>query len=75
MIGLLCAGELGYLLGIYYLKMIREAYTGVDYQVSPLNLRVSTSVLGIFFIVINILLGIFPHGFIDFAKEAVAAVL
>jgi preprotein translocase subunit SecG len=55
--------------------MVRAAYTGVDYQVSPLNLRVSTSVLGIFFIVIIILLGIFPQGFIDFAKEAVAAVI
>ncbi len=59
----------------YYLKMVRAAYTGVDYQVSPLNLRVSTSVLGIFFIVIIILLGIFPQGFINFAKEAVAAVI
>ena len=59
----------------YYLKMVRAAYTSVDEQVSPLNLRVSTSVLGIFFIVIIILLGIFPQGFIDFAKEAVAAVL
>jgi len=59
----------------YYLKMVRAAYTSVDEQLSPLNLRVSTSVLGIFFIVIIILLGIFPQGFIDFAKEAVAAVL
>ncbi len=59
----------------YYLKMVRAAYTGVDDQVSPIHLRVSTSVLGIFFIVIIILLGIFPQGFIDFAKEAVAAVL
>jgi len=59
----------------YYLKMVRAAYTSVDDQVSPLNLRVSTSVLGIFFIVIIILLGTFPQGFIDFAKEAVAAVI
>ncbi|MBW2572137.1 MAG: hypothetical protein JRD87_00905 [Deltaproteobacteria bacterium] len=59
----------------YYLKMVRAAYTGVDDQVSPIHLRVSTSVLGIFFIVIIILLGIFPQGFIDFAKEAVAAVI
>ncbi len=59
----------------YYLKMVRAAYTSVDEQLSPLNLRVSTSVLGIFFIVIIILLGIFPQGFIDFAKEAVAAVI
>jgi NADH-quinone oxidoreductase subunit N len=58
----------------YYLKMVRAAYTSVDEQVSPLKLRLSTSVLGIFFIVIIILLGIFPQGFIDFAKEAVAAV-
>jgi preprotein translocase subunit SecG len=55
--------------------MVRAAYTGVDDQVSPIHLRVSTSVLGIFFIVIIILLGIFPQGFIDFAKEAVAAVI
>ena len=59
----------------YYLKMVRAAYTSVDEQLTPLNLRVSTSVLGIFFIVIIILLGIFPQGFIDFAKEAVAAVI
>jgi len=63
-------------LGIfYYLKMVRAAYTGVDSQVSPLNLRLSTSVLGIFFIVIIILLGTFPQGFMDIAKEAVAAVI
>ena len=59
----------------YYLKMVRAAYTGVDFQVSPLNLRLSTSVLGIFFIVIIILLGTFPQGFMDIAKEAVAAVI
>ncbi|MDH3357336.1 MAG: NADH-quinone oxidoreductase subunit N [Desulfobacteraceae bacterium] len=63
-------------LGIfYYLKMVRAAYTGVDAQVSPLNLRLSTAVLGIFFIVIIILLGTFPQGFMDVAKEAVAAVI
>jgi NADH-quinone oxidoreductase subunit N len=59
----------------YYLKMVRAAYTGVDSQVSPLNLRLSTSVLGIFFIVIIILLGTFPQGVMDIAKEAVAAVI
>ena len=59
----------------YYLKMVRAAYTGVDSQASPLNLRLSTAVLGIFFIVIIILLGTFPQGFMDIAKEAVAAVI
>ena len=59
----------------YYLKMVRAAYTSVDSQVSPLNLRLSTAVLGIFFIVIIILLGTFPQGFMDIAKEAVAAVI
>jgi len=59
----------------YYLKLVRAAYTGVDSQVSPLNLRLSTSVLGIFFIVIIILLGTFPQGVMDIAKEAVAAVI
>jgi proton-translocating NADH-quinone oxidoreductase chain N len=59
----------------YYLKMVRAAYTGVDSQLSPLNLRLSTAVLGIFFIVIIILLGTFPQGFMDIAKEAVAAVV
>ncbi len=63
-------------LGIfYYLKMVRAAYTGVDSQMSPLNLRLSTAVLGIFLIVIIILLGTFPQGFMDIAKEAVAAVI
>ena len=59
----------------YYLKIVRAAYTSVDSQMSPLNLRLTTSVLGIFFIVIIILLGTFPQGFLDFAKEAVAAVI
>lgn len=59
----------------YYLKMVRAAYTSVDFQISPLNLRLSASVLGIFFIVIIILLGLFPQGFMDVAKEAVAAVI
>ena len=59
----------------YYLKMVRAAYTGVDSPIPRLNLRLSTSVLGIFLIVIIILLGIFPQGFMDIAKEAVAAVI
>ncbi len=59
----------------YYLKMVRAAYTSIDSQVSPLNIRLTTSVLGIFFIVIIILLGTFPQGFMDIAKEAVAAVI
>jgi proton-translocating NADH-quinone oxidoreductase chain N len=59
----------------YYLKIVRAAYTSVDSQVSPLNLRLTTSVLGIFFIVIILLLGTFPQGFLNFAKEAVAAVI
>ncbi len=59
----------------YYLKMVRAAYTGIDSQVSPLNLRLSATVLGIFFIVIIILLGTFPQGFMDIAREAVAAVI
>jgi proton-translocating NADH-quinone oxidoreductase chain N len=59
----------------YYLKLVRAAYTSTDSQVLPLNLRLSTSVLGIFFIVIIILLGTFPQGFMDIAKEAVAAVI
>ena len=76
MYGLIILAVINTGLGIfYYLKMVRAAYTGVDAQVSPLNLRLSTSVLGIFFIVIIILLGTFPQGFMDFAKEAVAAVI
>ena len=59
----------------YYLKMVRAAYTSVDSQVTPLNLRLTTSMLGIFFIVIIILLGTFPQGFMDVAREAVAAVI
>jgi NADH-quinone oxidoreductase subunit N len=59
----------------YYLKIVRAAYTSIDSQVSRLNLRLTTSVLGIFFIVIILLLGTFPQGFLDFAKEAVAAAL
>jgi proton-translocating NADH-quinone oxidoreductase chain N len=59
----------------YYLKMVRAAYTSVETQMSPLNLKLSTSILGIFLIVVIILLGTFPQGFMDVAKEAIAAAL
>jgi NADH-quinone oxidoreductase subunit N len=59
----------------YYLKMVRAAYTNVDSPISRLSLRLSVSLLGIFFIVIILLLGTFPQGFMDIAKEAVAAVI
>jgi len=55
--------------------MLALVILAVDSQVSPLNLRLSTAVLGIFFIVIIILLGTFPQGFMDIAREAVAAVI
>ena len=58
----------------YYLKIVRATYRSVDSQLPRLNLKLSASVLGIFFIVIIILLGTFPEGFIDFAREAVAAI-
>jgi proton-translocating NADH-quinone oxidoreductase chain N len=59
----------------YYLKMVRAAYTSVETQVSPLNLKWSTSILGIVFIVVILLLGTFPQGFMSVAKEAIAATL
>jgi len=40
-----------------------------------ISLRFSTYLLGIFFIVIILYLGTFPQGFINFAQEAVAAVI
>jgi NADH-quinone oxidoreductase subunit N len=57
----------------YYLKMVRAAYSGVEFDLPRIRLRFSTYILGIFFIVIILMLGTFPQGFIDFAKEAVAA--
>jgi proton-translocating NADH-quinone oxidoreductase chain N len=59
----------------YYLKMVRAAYTSVDSQISPLSLKWSTSILGIFFIVIIFLLGTFPQGFMSVARDAIAAAL
>ena len=59
----------------YYLKMVRAAYTSVESQVSPLNLKWSTSILGIFFIAVILLLGTFPQGFMSVAKEAIAAAM
>jgi len=59
----------------YYLKMVRAAYSGVEDEMPRISLRFSASLLGIFFIVIILLLGTFPQGFVDFAKEAVAAVI
>jgi NADH-quinone oxidoreductase subunit N len=59
----------------YYLKMVRAAYTSVESQVSPLNLKLSTSILGIFFIAVILLLGTFPQGFMSVAKEAIAAAI
>jgi hypothetical protein len=50
------------------------AYTSVDEQVSPLNLRFAIGSQP-FLLSIILLLGIFPQGFIDFAKEAVDAVI
>jgi len=40
-----------------------------------IQLKFSTTLLGIFFIVIILYLGTFPQGFIDVAKEAVAAAI
>jgi NADH-quinone oxidoreductase subunit N len=57
----------------YYLKIVRAAYTSIEYQMPRIHLRFSTYLLGIFFIVIILYLGTFPQGFIDFAQEAVAA--
>jgi proton-translocating NADH-quinone oxidoreductase chain N len=59
----------------YYLKMVRAAYMSVKSPVSPLNLKWSTSILGIFFIVVILLLGTFPQGFLSVAKEAIAAAM
>jgi NADH-quinone oxidoreductase subunit N len=56
----------------YYLKMVRAAYTSVEAELPRISLRFSALLLGVFFIVIILLLGTFPQGFIDFAKEAVA---
>jgi NADH-quinone oxidoreductase subunit N len=57
----------------YYLKMVRAAYSGVELDMPKIRLRFSTYLLGIFFIVIILMLGTFPQGFINFAQEAVAA--
>ncbi|MEJ2657218.1 MAG: NADH-quinone oxidoreductase subunit N [Desulfobacterales bacterium] len=59
----------------YYLKMVRAAYTSVESQPSPLNLKLSTSILGIFFIAVILLLGTFPQGFMSVAREAIAAAM
>jgi len=59
----------------YYLKMVRAAYTSIESQMPKISLRFSTTLLGIFFIVIILYLGTFPQGFIDFAQEAVAAAI
>jgi hypothetical protein len=40
-----------------------------------IRLKFSTTLLGIFFIVIILYLGTFPQGFIDIAEQAVAAVI
>jgi NADH-quinone oxidoreductase subunit N len=57
----------------YYLKMVRAAYSGVELAMPRIRLRFSAYLLGIFFIVIILVLGTFPQGFINFAQEAVAA--
>ena len=59
----------------YYLKMVRAAYTSVESQASPLNLKLSTSILGIFFIAVILLLGTFPQGFMSVARDAIAAAM
>jgi len=59
----------------YYLKMVRAAYSSVPSPMPKIQLKFSTTLLGIFFIVIILYLGTFPQGFIDVAKEAVAAAI
>lgn len=59
----------------YYLKMVRAAYTGVDFETPRISLKYSTALLGIFFILIILLLGAFPQSFLDFAQAAVTAAI
>jgi NADH:ubiquinone oxidoreductase subunit 2 (subunit N) len=59
----------------YYLKMVRASYSSVPSPMPKIRLKFSTTLLGIFFIVIILYLGTFPQGFLDFAKEAVAAAI
>jgi NADH-quinone oxidoreductase subunit N len=59
----------------YYLKMVRASYSSVPSSMPRIRLKFSTTLLGIFFIVIILYLGTFPQGFLDFAKEAVAAAI
>jgi NADH-quinone oxidoreductase subunit N len=59
----------------YYLKMVRAAYSSVPSPMPKIQLKFATTLLGIFFIVIILYLGTFPQGFIDVAKEAVAAAI
>jgi len=57
----------------YYLKMVRAAYSQEDeLQKSKVALGMTARLLGVALILAIVLIGIFPQGFIDLAKQAVA---
>lgn len=60
----------------YYLKMVRASYFGVQEEIGGrLKVGFSNGLLGLLLIAAIIMFGIFPQGFLDFAREAIAAVL
>ena len=59
----------------YYLKMARAAYCGADDEKDPILMPVGAKMLGVFFILSIILIGVLPQEFLAAAKEAVALIL
>ncbi|MCF6265743.1 MAG: NADH-quinone oxidoreductase subunit N [Desulfuromusa sp.] len=59
----------------YYLKMARAAYCAADSEKEVIVLPFGTKILGTFFILIIILIGVLPQSLLAVAKSAVATLL
>ncbi len=59
----------------YYLKMARAAYCAADSEKEVIVLPFGTKILGTFFILVIILIGVLPQSLLAAAKSAVATLL
>ena len=59
----------------YYLKMARAAYCAADSEKDVIILPFGSKILGTFFILVILLIGVLPQGLLAAAKHAVATLL
>lgn len=59
----------------YYLRMVRAAYINCEEDLPVIKLGVLKYILGVFFIVAILAVGIFPQSFMEIARAAVLTIL